>query len=220
MLWPESSQRTTSGVLSIGNCPVTDLATEFGTPLYIFDRETLVSRAERMLYAFTELYADARIAYGGKAYLSPTILRLHAETGIGLDVVSGGELWGALKAGIDPASIVFHGNNKPADELRFALEQGIGLIALDNADEIVRLDAVASDVYGRNPALGTMVPVALRLNPGGRCAYSCQDQHRRSRFEVWVPPMGCQCTIGDHAGTGQSSSCADRFTHAPWIATR
>lgn len=166
MLWPDTTQRSPEGIVTIGGCLVTELAVRFGTPLYIFDRATLVDRAQRMRTAFTDLYADSRIAFGGKAYLSPTILRIHAAEGIGLDVVSAGELWGALKAGIDPKTIVFHGNNKPADELRYALEQGIGLIALDNADEIARLESVAAEVYGQNPALGTMVPVALRLNPG------------------------------------------------------
>jgi diaminopimelate decarboxylase len=166
MLWPESSLRNDAGVLTVGGCPVDHLAEEYGTPLYVFDRATLVNRATRMLEAFRELYPNSRIAFGGKAYLSPTIIKLHASLGIGLDVVSGGELWAAIKAGVHPSTIVFHGNNKPANELRDALRQGIGLIALDNADEIDRLESVAAEVYGRESGLGTKVPVALRLNPG------------------------------------------------------
>ena len=66
---------------------------------------------------------DAHVVYGGKAYLSPAIVRLFHDHGIGLDVVSGGEIYGGLRAGIPPRSMVFHGNNKTADELRYALER-------------------------------------------------------------------------------------------------
>ena len=80
--------------------------------------------------------------------------------------------------------MVFHGNNKTADELRYALAEGIGVIVLDNEDEISRLDKIAGQVApGRNES-GTKVPVMLRLNPGPR---SRQDQHRHCRLQVWLP---------------------------------
>ncbi|HQY31194.1 MAG TPA: diaminopimelate decarboxylase, partial [Thermomicrobiales bacterium] len=136
MLWPDTTSRTDSGILTIGGCALTDLAATFGTPLYIFDEATLVHRAEHVTAAFSGRYPNSHVAYGGKAYLGPAVIRIFARAGIGLDVVSGGELWAALKAGINPATIVMHGNNKPAAELRMALEQGVGLIVVDNAEEI------------------------------------------------------------------------------------
>jgi diaminopimelate decarboxylase len=166
MLWPNTTQRSADGLLSIGGCTVEDLATEYGTPLYVFDEATLVDRARRLIAAFAACRPGTEVVYGGKAYLSPTILGLLSAEGVGLDVVSAGEIWGGLKAGVDPSRMVLHGNNKPADELRMALEVGVGLIVLDNEEEISRLDLIASELYEQREAIRTKVRVALRLNPG------------------------------------------------------
>jgi diaminopimelate decarboxylase len=166
VLWPNTTMRSDRGELAIGGCPVTELADQFGTPLYVFDEATLHDRAERVVRAFADHNPDARVVYGGKAYLSPAIIRLFHSHGIGLDVVSGGEIYGGLKAGIPAADMVFHGNNKTADELRYALEQGIGMIVVDNEDEIDLLETIAGQLHGRREAVSTKVPVMLRLNPG------------------------------------------------------
>jgi diaminopimelate decarboxylase len=166
VLWPITTTRSERGDLIIGGCSVNDLAERFGTPLYIFDEATLHERAERVVRAFAERDPDARVVYGGKAYLSPAVIRILHGHGIGLDVVSGGEIYGGLRAGIPAADMVFHGNNKTAEELRYALAEGIGVIVLDNEDEIGRLDEIAGQVaFGLNQS-GTKVPVMLRLNPG------------------------------------------------------
>jgi diaminopimelate decarboxylase len=166
MLWPETTTRSAAGELCLGGIPATRLAAEFGTPLYVFDELTLRTRARRIVRAFRERHDRSRVVYGGKAYLSPAIVRIFQEYGIGLDVVSGGEIWGGLKAGIDPREMVFHGNNKTEAELSFAVEQGIGTIVVDNNDEVGLLNSVAGGVYGRAGRVGTKVPVTLRLNPG------------------------------------------------------
>ena len=166
MLWPNSTARDDRGALSIGGCAVTDLAEQFGTPLYIFDEAALHDRASRMVAAFRSRDGDAHVAYGGKAYLSPAIVRLFHDHGIGLDVVSAGEIYGGMRAGVPPAVMVFHGNNKTADEMLYALETGVGMIVLDNADEIGRLQGVAEEAYGSRGDERTKVPVMLRLNPG------------------------------------------------------
>ena len=166
MLWPNTTDRGADGVLSVGGCRVTDLAARYGTPLYIFDEATLHDRATRVMAAFSERLDGARVVYGGKAYLSPAIIRLFAEHGIGLDVVSGGEIYGGLRAGIAAAEMVFHGNNKSAEELTYAVQEGVGVIVLDNEDEITRLDAIAGDRSRPGAKAGTKVPVMLRLNPG------------------------------------------------------
>ena len=166
MLWPDSTERTRRGELSIGGISATTLAEEFGTPLYVFDEATLRNRADRIVRAFRERHRQSRVVYGGKAYLSPAIVSIFAEYGLGLDVVSGGEIWGGLRSGIDPAGMVFHGNNKTSAELTIAIERGIGVIVVDNNDEVALLDRVASEVYERDPRDGTKVPVSLRLNPG------------------------------------------------------
>jgi diaminopimelate decarboxylase len=152
--------------MTIGGCSVVALAQQFGTPLYIFDEATLHDRAERVVHAFQSRFSDTRVVFGGKAYLSPAIVRLFHSHGIGLDVVSGGEIWGGLRAGIPAADMVFHGNNKTREELRYGLEMGVGTIVVDNDEEIARLEALAGDLSAVSPDKRTKVPVMLRINPG------------------------------------------------------
>ena len=159
MSWPETTRRTAEGSLEFGGVSAVDLAREFGTPLYVFDEETLRTRARRIRDAFLHAYERSRLVYAGKAYLSPALMRILVEEGIGLDVVSGGEIYAGLRAGVDPSQMIFHGNNKSRAELEEAVAAGVGLIAIDNDLEITLLESVARD-SGRN------VEVVLRLNPG------------------------------------------------------
>ncbi len=159
MLWPETTTRDARGRLTIGGLALPDLAREFGTPLYVFDEVTLRARAGRARQSLASHYPNSRVVYAGKAYLSPAILRLLHEEGLGLDVVSGGELFGALRAGIPPAMITFHGNNKSERELREAITAGVELIAIDNDLEIDRLAALTA-------ASGPTVNALIRVNPG------------------------------------------------------
>ena len=159
MSWPETTRRTAEGYLEFGGVSAVDLAREFGTPLYVFDEETLRTRARRIRDAFLDAYERSRLVYAGKAYLSPALMRILVEERIGLDVVSGGEIYAGLRAGVDPSQMIFHGNNKSRAELEEAVAAGVGLIAIDNDLEITLLESVARDA-GRN------VEVVLRLNPG------------------------------------------------------
>lgn len=158
MSWPITSQRNEDGVLTIGGVPVTSLADEFGTPLYVFDEETLRRRTRTLLETFRSAYPDTRAVYAGKAYLSPTLVGILHEEGLGLDIVSGGELYAGLAAGVPASDMTFHGNNKDEVELREAIEAGVGLIAVDNEWEIELLAPLTGD-------RGT-VRCLLRLNPG------------------------------------------------------
>lgn len=159
MLWPETTTRDVDGQMRIGGIALTDLAAEFGTPLYVFDEATLRARARRFVAAMSAAYPKSRVLYAGKAYLSPAIVRILHEEGLGLDVVSGGELYGGKLAGVPPAEMTFHGNNKTEQELEEAIASGVGFIAVDNDLELARLCDLTSDS-------GTRVPVLLRLNPG------------------------------------------------------
>ena len=202
MLWPITTRRTPQGSLSIGGCDLTELAREFGTPLYIFDFETLTARATSVIQAFAELYDHAHVVYGGKAYLSPTIVRLFHGLGIGLDVVSGGELWGGLRASIPASAMVFHGNNKSADELRQALEAGVGLVAIDNLEEIANLEAAAAEVYGQSPDSGTKVRVALRLNPG-------VDVHTHAKISTGIVDSKFGFPLWDSSAVNAAAAVVD-----------
>src|SRR5215210_7648115 len=159
MSWPEATRRTADGTLAFGGVSAVDLAREFGTPLYVFDEATLRSRARRIRNAFLRAYQRSRLVYAGKAYLSPALTRILAEEGVGLDVVSGGEIYAGLRAGVDPSQMIFHGNNKSRAELEEAVAVGVGLIAIDNDLEITLLESITRDC-------GRSVEVVLRLNPG------------------------------------------------------
>ena len=159
MLWPETTRRDEHGGIEIGGIALTSLAAEYGTPLYVFDEVTLRNRARRIVTAMRAAYPKTRVFYAGKAFLSPALLQILRSEGLSLDVVSGGELYGGLLAGIPAAEITFHGNNKSVVELREAIDAGIGHIAVDNDLELDHLVELTKNI-------GSKVPVLLRLNPG------------------------------------------------------
>lgn len=159
MLWPLTTERDAEGRLSLGGVRATDLAGQFGTPLYVYDEATLRFRARAVVAAFARAYPRSRVRYAGKALLSIPIVKILHEEGLGLDVVSGGELYAGLRAGVTPAAIAFHGNNKSEQELREAIAAGVGLIAVDNHFDL----AMLTDLSAQH---STSVPVLLRLNPG------------------------------------------------------
>jgi diaminopimelate decarboxylase len=154
--------RTTSvsgGRLSIGGCDAQELTREFGSPLYVFDETELRETCREYVAAFTSRHADTEITYASKAYLSRWMAAVANEEGIGLDVVSGGELAIALAAGFPALRCHFHGNNKGEQELREALDAGIGRIIVDNFHELQMVDRLAR-------ARGIVQPIILRIAPG------------------------------------------------------
>jgi diaminopimelate decarboxylase len=197
MSWPETTRRTAAGVLEIGGVPVTSLAREFGTPLYVFDEATLRHRARCIRETFADAYANSRVVYAGKAYLSPALMQLLVAEGVGLDVVSGGELHAGLLAGVDPANIIFHGNNKSRRELEEAVAAGVGLIAVDNELEITLLDGVSRE-------LDRDVAVVLRLNPG-------VDPHTHDKMRTGATDSKFGFPVWD----GQAERAAERVVAAP-----
>lgn len=151
--------RVAGGRLSIGGLDAQELAREFGSPLYVFDEKELRETCREYVHAFTSRHADTEITYASKAYLSRWMAAIIAEEGIGLDVVSGGELAVALAAGFPASRCHFHGNNKGEAELREALDAGIGRIIVDNFHELEMLDRIAR-------AIGVVQPIILRVAPG------------------------------------------------------
>jgi diaminopimelate decarboxylase len=159
MLWPDTTDRTDDGELIVGGCSVNELAETFGTPLYIFDEVTLRHRARRAVASAFAGGPGSRAVFASKALELPAILAILAEEGLGIDVVSGGELFVALKSGVDPHVITFHGNNKSKQELQEAIDAGIELIAVDNLYELDLLEELTA---GRKQP----VSILLRVNPG------------------------------------------------------
>ena len=134
-IWPRGAHRV-NGVLTLGGIDVRDLAAEFGTPALIMDEEDVRSRAREYVAPFG---SDARVYYASKAFCSRAVLRWVTEEGLGVDVCTGGELAVALSAGVDPALITLHGNNKLPGEIEQAVAAGVGHIVVDSFEEIARL---------------------------------------------------------------------------------
>jgi diaminopimelate decarboxylase len=176
------------------NVSIEKLADIYGTPLYLYSRDRMVENYRGVVTAFRPL--NARVHYSVKANSSGAILKLLRELGSGFDVVSGGELFRVLRAGADPARVVFAGVGKTESELAYAIDQGIGWINVESAEELEILDRLAA-ARSNTPA------IALRVNPSVEA-----DTHRhiatggyRSKFGVDLNEAG---TILEHA---------DRYPH-------
>lgn len=144
--------------LYIGGCDAVELAAQFGTPLYVLD-EAYIRKICRVYRESLSEYGDFRILYASKAFCCQGIYPLVESEGLGADVVSGGELYTALSAGMPADRIYFHGNNKTVAELEMAVEHQIHAVVLDCLDEIELLDHVADSLDKR-------VKVLIRVNPG------------------------------------------------------
>jgi diaminopimelate decarboxylase len=157
-VYPEASS-VQDGRLSIGGCDAVELAREFGTPAYVMAEHDLRARARAFRTAL-EAHHDGsgEVIFASKACPVTAVLRLFAEEGLGCDVASGGELHLALKAGFAPERIYLHGNAKSAEELRLAVEAGVGWVVVDNAEDVAKL-AAALPPDGRQRVL-------LRIRPG------------------------------------------------------
>lgn len=148
------------GHLTVSGTDTVDLAAEYGTPLYVMDEEMVRKNCRRFNDSMKKFYGEkGEVHYAGKAFSCMEMCRIVASEGIGLDAVSIGELYTALKAGFPMEKIGFHGNNKTDAELEFAVENGVGHIIVDNISELQRLEAIAAD-KGRKPA------VMFRIKPG------------------------------------------------------
>lgn len=139
-LFPAGATVDPDGVLVIAGCRVDDLAREFGTPAIVVDEAALRARAREYRTALTSRRPNARVVFASKAFPATAVQRVMVEEGIGLDVAGGGEILSALRAGVDPALLVMHGNAKTTEELRIAVEAGVGLVVVDNADDVDRLE--------------------------------------------------------------------------------
>lgn len=158
-IWPLTATRDGAGRLCLAGHALSDLAAAHGTPLYLYDQATLDGMAAAYQQALAAAYpAASEAAYAAKAWLSTAMARWAAARGLGLDVVSAGELAIALHGGFPAARIHFHGNNKTPAELTAALAAGVGRIVVDHAAELATVAALAR-------AQGLRQPIWLRINP-------------------------------------------------------
>ena len=157
-LFPVTASVNADDHLLLGGCDTVELAQEFGSPLLVFDEETLRTMCRRFVGEFTSRYSNSIVVYASKAFLNQAIARLVAEEGLGLDVVSGGELAVAKAAEVPMDGLYFHGNNKSPEELGFAVESGIGRVVVDSFNEMRLLNDIAR-------ARGLTQDVMVRLSP-------------------------------------------------------
>jgi diaminopimelate decarboxylase len=159
-LCPDSAGVTAEGHLAVDGVDLVEVAREFGTPLYVYDAATILGRARAYRDGLLAAYpGESLVCYAGKAYCAPWLLRLLNPEGLGLDVVSGGELYTAAQVGFPRERVFFHGNNKAEAELAQALDYGVHRVVVDNLEEIERLSAAARE-------RGIRQDVLLRVAPG------------------------------------------------------
>jgi diaminopimelate decarboxylase len=170
-LWPRTVTRADDGVLTVGGVPVTALAAEFGTPVYVLDEADFRARCRE----FAESFGEAEVFYAGKAFICKAVVRMLNEAGLSLDVCSGGELAVALAAGMPPERIGLHGNNKSVSELERAVAAGVGRVVVDSFQEIDRLTSIAREA-GTRPRVMVRVTVGVEAHTHEYIATAHEDQ--------------------------------------------
>jgi diaminopimelate decarboxylase len=146
-------------ILYINGINASDLVEKYGTPLLVVDEDVISEKISQLRAEFLDKYQNVRAAYAGKAFLCLAMCKKIEKEGLCLDVVSGGELYTALQADFPVERIEFNGNNKSLDEIRMAVEAGVGRIIIDGADEIELLEEACA-------AAGKTVEALLRISPG------------------------------------------------------
>jgi diaminopimelate decarboxylase len=154
--YPLGTRINEQGHLEVGGGDVVDVAERYGTPAYVYAEDDMRARARSYVEAFEARTDDFEVIYASKALPLTEAYRVLTEEGLSVDVASGGELYLALKAGVDPQRIFMHGNNKTEAELRYAFDSNIGYLVLDSFAEIERAERL----------LSRSQDVLIRVTPG------------------------------------------------------
>jgi diaminopimelate decarboxylase len=214
--------------LDIGGCDVVDLVQRFGSPLYILDEATLRSTCRQYRDAFVRYYpGESQVLYASKAWNCLAVCAIVASEGLGIDIVSGGELYTAIQAGVSPTKLYLHGNNKSRAELQLAVTSGCTIV-VDNWHELRTLVAIAEEQGSKGageeteaflsplPTPYSPLPlrIMLRLTPGIEChthdyirtgsidskfGFGLDQLDEVFRFIAQQPSLAC---IGLHAHIG------------------
>lgn len=140
-------------------CDTVELGKKYGTPLYIMSEDYIKDRCKEIREDFMEKHSNTRAVYASKAFLTKEMARIIKREGIGMDVVSGGELYTAIQADFPMEKIIFHGNNKTFDEIELAIENNVGRIVVDNLRELDLIEEI-----GRKYNKKTYI--LFRISPG------------------------------------------------------
>jgi diaminopimelate decarboxylase len=160
-LLPSTAKVNSQDILEIGGCDVTTLVQQFGSPLYILDEETLRLACQQYRDTFKQYYqGESQVLYASKAWNCLAVCAIAASEELGIDIVSGGELYTALSAGVSPDKLYLHGNNKSREELTFAIQSSVTIV-VDNWQELRTLVEIADKA--------APIRIMLRLTPGIEC---------------------------------------------------
>lgn len=167
--------------LSIGGCDTVNLGKKYGTPLYVMDVAMIREHCQAFLKHFSSKKLETEVIYASKAFLTIGMCKLIEEEGLSLDVVSGGELYTAMKAGFPSEKIFFHGNNKTVEELMMAINYGVHRIVIDNEFEFELLNYLCGE-------LDKTVEILVRINPGieAHTHEYIQTAHNDSKFGLSI----------------------------------
>lgn len=180
-LFPPGSDTDTDGMLRVGGCRADELAERFGTPVMVVAEPALRARAREYVAELAVRWPRSRVVFASKAFPCTAVQRVMVEEGLGLDIAGAGELLTGLRAGVDPARVVHHGNAKGDEEIGLSVEHGVGLVVVDNADDVDRLEATV-------PA-GRRQDVLVRVIPGvtADTHASVLTGHDGSKFGLPLP---------------------------------
>ncbi len=188
------------GHLTVGGCDTVSLAENYGTPLYVMDENLIRKTLQAYRRSIDENYENGGVvAYASKACSFTELYRIVNDEGCAADVVSGGELYTAIMAGMPPERLYFHGNNKTDAELRMALSYGIGRIVVDNPSELTRLSEIASQ-------MGVIAPIYMRITPG-------IDAHTHD----FVKTGQIDSKFGFTLDNGEALSCVGKAINDPYV---
>ena len=187
------------GHLEISGCDTVELAKQYGTPLYVVDEDFLRNNCRKFKNAMDKYFEKGRVMYASKALNTKAILKIVDSEGLGIDTVSGGELYTALTTGIDPKKLELHGNSKTKEEITMAVENGIYCIIADGFDELEVIEEVCGE-------LQKPIDVSIRLRPN-------IDVH--AHHAVQTAKMDCKFGFG--LIDGQAIRAAEIINNSKWM---
>ena len=208
-LLPLGAQINEQDCLEIGGCDITKLVQQFGSPLYILDEETLRTACRQYRDGFKRYYpGESQVLYASKAWSCLGVCAIVNSEGLGIDVVSGGELYTALQAGVSPDLIYFHGNNKSIEELSLAIESGCTIV-VDNWHELHTLASLASGGVSKQ---GEQSQMPSTLAPQRQFPRAEEPPHGTGSSSVLAPRImlrltpGIECHTHEYIRTGHLDS--------------
>ena len=187
------------GHLEISGCDTVELAKQYGTPLYVVDEDFLRNNCRKFKNAMDKYFEKGRVMYASKALNTKAILKIVDSEGLGIDTVSGGELYTALTTEIDPKKLELHGNSKTKEEITMAVENGIYCIIADGFDELEVIEEVCGE-------LQKPIDVSIRLRPN-------IDVH--AHHAVQTAKMDCKFGFG--LIDGQAIRAAEIINNSKWM---